>query len=248
MFSPEDRERVRSRVLAWASSDDRIAAGAIVGSLANKPGDRWSDLDLTFGVRTGAALSDVLNDWSHRLETEFEAIHLFDVGNSGAIYRVFVLPGCLQLDLSFSPAENFGAIGPNFRLLFGTAVQKPAAPPPVAAELFGYGVHHAVRGRVCIERRRYLQAEYWISGVRDNALSMACVRLGLAAHYGRGFDELPETLRGAAAESFVRDLERAELLRALRIAANLLVNEGTAAGVPASRVNGRLLDFISQPS
>jgi hypothetical protein len=235
-------------VLAWASSDDRIASGAIVGSLANKPGDRWSDLDLTFGVRTGAALSDVLQDWSRRLETEFDAVHLFDLASSGAIYRVFVLRGCLQFDLSFAPAENFGAIGPNFRLLFGTAVQKPSPPPPAPAELFGYGVHHAVRARVCIERHRYWQAEYWISGVRNNALSMACVRLGLAAHFGRGFDELPEALHVAAAESFVRALESAELHRALRVAANLLVNEGTTAGVPANRVSARLLDFMSQPS
>ena len=50
MFSVDDRERVRDRVLEWASSDARVVAGAVVGSLAHGDGDRWSDLDLTFAV------------------------------------------------------------------------------------------------------------------------------------------------------------------------------------------------------
>ncbi len=93
---------------------------------------------------------------------------------------MFLLPGCLQFDLSFTPASVFGAGGPKFRLLFGDAVEKPYAGPPDAHELFGYAVHHALRARVCIERGRYWQAEHWISGVRDYALSLACaVRPGL---------------------------------------------------------------------
>jgi hypothetical protein len=63
--------------------------------------------------------------------------------------------------------------------LFGHAIEKPFTGPPSASELFGYGVHHAVRGRICLERERYWQAEYWISGVRDYALSLACLRLEL---------------------------------------------------------------------
>jgi hypothetical protein len=54
-------------------------------------------------------------------------------------------------------------------LLFGEAVEKPHAPPPDPRELFDYAVHHALRARFCIERARYWQAEYWISGVRDHA-------------------------------------------------------------------------------
>ena len=50
MFSVDDRERVRDRVLEWASSDPRIVAGAVVGSMAQGERDRWSDLDLTFAV------------------------------------------------------------------------------------------------------------------------------------------------------------------------------------------------------
>ena len=155
----------------------------------------------------------VLDDWSERLVEEFDAARLLDLPSGGAIYRVFLLCGCLQFDLSFSPATQFGAIGPNFRLLFGTTIEKPFIAPPSARELFGYAVHHAVRARVCIERSRYWQAEYWISSLRDNAMSLACRRLGLPAYYGRGFDDLPEDVRRGFADALVRSLERVELLR-----------------------------------
>jgi hypothetical protein len=63
---------------------------------------------------------------------------------------VLLLPGCLQFDLSFTPASAFGAGGPKFRLLFGKAVEKPHAQPPDPHELFGYAVHPALRARFCI--------------------------------------------------------------------------------------------------
>ena len=50
VFTVDERNRIRDRILEVAHSDDRIVAGAVVGSLATDEGDRWSDLDLTFGV------------------------------------------------------------------------------------------------------------------------------------------------------------------------------------------------------
>src|SRR5947208_715588 len=135
MYTPVDRESVHQRVLAWAKSDTRVVAAAVVGSLAQRIGDRWSDLDLTFAVEDGVPIGDVLDQWSDRLADEFDAVRLFDVSSGGAIYRVFLLRGCLQFDLSFSPASQFGAIGPHFRLLFGKVVEKPVIGPPSAQDL-----------------------------------------------------------------------------------------------------------------
>ncbi len=191
MFSVSDRNRIRDAVLQLATADPRVVAGAIVGSLAHGNGDRWSDLDLTFAVQDDVPVADVLEDWSRNLAAELEAAHLFDLPSGPSLYRVFLLPGCLQLDLSFTPASKFGAAGPEFKLLFGPAVERPHAQPPPARELFGYAVHHVLRARFCIERGRYWQAEYWISGTRDHVLSLACRRRGLPASHGRGFDDLP---------------------------------------------------------
>ena len=224
VFSIQDRDRLCERVLELARCDTRVVAGAVVGSLARTAGDRWSDLDLTFGVSEGTPVGEVLEDWTRTIVAEFAAAHLFDLPVGTSIYRVFLVPELLQFDLSFTPAADFGAMGPEFRLLFGKAAQKPHVGPPAVRNLFGYAVHHVVRARFCIERERFWHAEYWISAARDYALSIACVRRGLAAHYGKGFDDLPADVRNAFAGSLVSSLDRAELLLALeRVVAGLLV-------------------------
>jgi hypothetical protein len=245
VFTPQERDRVRQQIVEWANADARVVAGAIVGSLAHTPGDRFSDIDLTFGVRDDCPTSEVMEDWTQRLTSDVDAIQLFDLPFGGALYRVFLLPGCLQLDLSFAPAATFGAIGPRFRLLFGAAVDKPFPPPPDPRHVFGYGVHHAVRARVCIERARYWQAEYWISGVRDQALTLACVRLGLASHYGQGFDSLPDAIRSSAAGALVRSTDRIDLLQALKRATEVLLSECVLASMCDPRLAKEVSEFVA---
>jgi hypothetical protein len=236
MFSVEDRNHVRERVLAMAAADPRVVAGAVVGSLALHEGDRWSDLDLTFAVADDVPVLDVLGDWTHTLVAELDAVQLFDLAAGASLYRVFLLPGCLQFDLSFTPASAFGATSPKFRLLFGSAVAKPYPPAPPPHELFGYAVHHALRARFCIERGRVWQAEYWISSVRDYALSLACLRCGLSAQYGRGFDDLPSEVRADFVDALARSLEPPELLRALRVGIAGLLREATQVSELAAMV------------
>ena len=198
MFSIAQRDRVRERVLELAASDPRVVAGAVVGSLALAEGDRWSDLDLTFAVAASSPVLQVLEDWTRTVTGEFAAVPLFDLPSGASIYRVFLLPGCLQFDLSFTPASAFAARGPKFRMLFGDPAKQAFAQPPPAQELFGYAVHHALRARFCIERGRYWQAEYWISGVRDYALDLACI----AAACPRARVEGTMTFRPACATRF----------------------------------------------
>ena len=240
MFTVIDRDDVRNYVLQLASTDKRVIAGAVVGSLALSDGDRWSDLDLTFGVADNVSMYDVLEDWTHKIVAQFDATHLFDLPSGPSIYRVFLLPGCLQFDLSFTPAAKFGANGPKFKLLFGDAVEKPHTQPPSANELFGYAVHHALRARFCIERGRYWQAEYWISSTRDYALSLACRRLGLQTANGRGYDDLPAEILSSHAGSLVKSLEPDELSRALDAAINGLLQESDEVKVLAAKVEPQL--------
>jgi len=218
IFTIADRDRLRARLLQMAASDSRVVAGAVVGSLALGGRDRWSDLDLTFAVVDSLPVMDVLEDWTRTLVREFSAVHLFDLPGGTSIYRVFLLPGCLQFDLSFTPESSFGATGPKFKLIFDNSVEKPFPQPPSAQELFDYAVHHALRARFCIERGCFWQAEYWISSLRDYAFSLACRRLGLPTAYGRGFDALPSEVQAAFAGTLVASLERDELIRTLACA------------------------------
>jgi len=243
MFTIKDRDHVRTYVLQLAASDPRVVAGAVVGSLALDEGDRWSDLDLTFAVVDNLPVIDVLEDWTRDLINEFDAVHLFDLPSGASIYRVFLLPGCLQFDLSFTPASKFGATGPKFKLIFGSSAEKSFTQPPSAQELFGYAVHHALRARFCIERGRYWHAEYWISGIRDYALSLACRRRGLPAYHGRGFDDLPPEVRDVFKSALVTSLERDELLRALGSAIDGLLREAYEVQELAFKIEPQLREL-----
>jgi hypothetical protein len=245
MFTEQDRDRVYNEVLRWARSDPRVAAAAVVGSLATRPGDRWSIWIWRLGSRITRRFKRCStpgqSGWQHPLmpqpcstcQTRAPSIECFCFG-------------CLQLDLSFAPASQFGTIGAHFRLLFGTAISNPHVGPPSARDLFGYAVHHAVRARTCIERNRLWQAEYWISSLRDNALSLACRRLGLSTHYGRGFDDLPAELRRNATGALVRALEPGDLARALQCAVDVLLSESSEASDLPAQVEARLRQFIER--
>lgn len=243
MFTVQDRNLLRDHVLQLATSDSRVVSGAVVGSLALGDGDRWSDLDLTFSVADDYSMFDVLEDCTRNIIQEFHATWLFDVPSGASIYRVFLLPGCLQFDLSFTPASRFGATGPKFKLIYGNAVEKPSPKAPEPHELFGYAVHHVLRARVCIERGRYWQAEYWISEARDYALQLACLRRDLSAFHGRGFDDLPTQIRDVFSSAFVANLTRDELLRALRHVIDGLLHETEGVQELAISVKPQLLEL-----
>jgi hypothetical protein len=234
MFTADTRDRLRDHLIEKAHADPRIAGAAAVGASADG-GDRWSDLDLTFGVADGASVEDVLADWTRTMVTDFHAAVLFDLSRSSSIYRVFLLPGLLQVDLSFTPQSDFGSRGPRFHLLFGEAIEHPSAPLEPSEHLFGLGIHHLVRATICLERGRLWQAEFWIHEARDEALTLACRRLGLEESYGRGFDQLPPDVRDPLLRGLVGSLASDELRRAGAAVLAALLRE--AADIPeAARV------------
>src|SRR6266700_3603268 len=129
MFTVEERDRVRNRLVQMSREDPRLVAGALVGSTAAGGGDQWSDLDLSFGLADNAILDDVLADWTARLKSQFGAVRLFDLPYLSTMYRVFLLPGNLQVDLSFTPGNKFLAQGLKYDLIFGDALERDQAKP-----------------------------------------------------------------------------------------------------------------------
>jgi hypothetical protein len=247
VFTVEQRDALRERVLGLADEDDRVVAGAAVGSLAVDDGDRFSDLDLTFGIADHVPVTEVLEDWTGSLTDELGAVRLADLERGPTTYRVFLLPEALQLDLSMTPAAMFRAAGPRFQLLFGEtgageadASTRPAElfipTPTVAGDLFGWGVIYALHARACIERGRPWQAEHYVGAVRDHALSLACLRHGLPAAQGRRYDDLPTETLARFEATHVGALEPAPLRAALAASVLALIHEGTGAGLPAANV------------
>jgi hypothetical protein len=92
MFMVEQRQRVRMALLERAREDERIVGAAITGSAARDAEDRWSDVDLFFGVADSIAVEETLGDWSAFMYRELGAIHHLDLHAGPAIYRAFLRP------------------------------------------------------------------------------------------------------------------------------------------------------------
>jgi hypothetical protein len=256
VFTVEQRNALRDYLLRLAQEDERVVAGAAVGSLAVDGGDRFSDLDLTFGIADDVPTIEVLDDWTRTIVDERDAVHLVELVHGPTAYRVFLLPNALQFDLSMTPAAQFRPAGPRFRLLFGETSADSDAPtrpvarnlfiptPAVAHDLFGWGVIYALHARACVERGRVWQAEHYVGALRDHGLSLACLREGVPAVQARGYDELsPETL-ARFEDAHVGAVDARALRAALGASVRALMHEGVEARLPhADAVAQRLAEL-----
>jgi len=246
VFTPEERAALRTKLLMRARSDPRITGGALTGSASASAEDHWSDIDLAFGVLESVQIREVLEDFTRYMRSEQDALDTVDVVRDPWIYRVFLLPNTLQVDLAFAPASHFGARAPTFKLVFGDAAEPGHIPPPPAHELIGYGWLYALHARSSIGRGRPWQAEYMISATRDQVLALACLRLGLPAREARGADQLPSSVTALLEPALVRDLERTHLVEAFAAAAQGLANETRAVDANlAARLDPVLVALVA---
>ena len=248
VYTVEERERLREALLETARADPRISGAAITGSAAVGASDRWSDIDLAFGIAEPVQIREALSDWTDLMYSDHGALRHMDVAFGAAVYRVFLLGNTLQVDLAFFPAGEFGATHPTFQLLFGAAVERPHVTPPTAASLINWGWLYALHARSCVERGRHWQAEYMISGVRDHTLALAALRHGLPAEQGRGMDRLPAEVTAPLQGALVRALDTGELKRAFRVATEgLLVEIDRADPELGERLRAPLMELADGP-
>jgi hypothetical protein len=240
MFDADERARLRAQLLEKAAADARVSGAALTGSAAAGREDRWSDVDVAFGV--AAAVDPVLHDFTAWMYAHGDAIHHVDVHAGAWIYRVFLRRDGLQVDLAFVPDREFRPLAPTFRLVSGRAGE---ALPPLPAQtepLIGMAWLYALHARSALARGRLWQAEYMIGGVRDHALALACLRHHLPAVHARGLDDLPEAVTAPFAASLVGRLDRDDMAQAFQSAMECLVDEIRAADAAlAARLGETLL-------
>ena len=243
-FDPDARDRLRAELLAAARHDGRISSAAITGSASLDRADRWSDIDLAFGIANAARRDKVLADWTAVMYRLHGAVHHVDMKSGHTVYRVFLLRDTQQVDIAFAPAAEFAARGPTFRWVFGTSApgERPW-PPADAQELIGMGWLHALHARACLQRGQLWRAEHMVSGVRDYALMLACLRHGLETAHARGVDLLPEFLQAYFAGALVREMTTEEIARAFRVAVQGLLAE---IGSADADLGERLADTVAQ--
>jgi predicted nucleotidyltransferase len=179
IFTPEERERLRDALVATAKKDDNLCGAAHTGSAAASQLDRWSDIDLALCVKATAFYDQVVAEWAAILYERHHAVAHVDVMRGATLFRVFLLTNTLQVDIAFWRAEDFGAIGPNFQLVFGEA-----KPPPrpgregrgsdwhgvalCAARAIQPGARAGAAGGIHAERHAQLRVRTHLPAMRRN--------------------------------------------------------------------------------
>lgn len=179
MYSNADRAALRDALIAAALGDPDLCGVAICGSMAVAREDIWSDIDLVLAVADGSRFGETVANWTRRMAQEHGAVHHVDIARGLQVYRAFLLPSTLEVDLNFVPAGEFQPEGPTFRALRGTPLPSASTATADSSEHFiGMGWLYAQQARACIGRDRLWQAERMITQVRDQALALACLRHG----------------------------------------------------------------------
>jgi predicted nucleotidyltransferase len=225
MFTPEEREQLRSKLALAAEADSRIIAAAHTGSWAAGTVDSWSDIDLALSLAPNATLDNVVADWTKLMYDRNDVVAYHDLRYGNPLFRVFLLKNTLQVDVAFWPSTDFRAIGPNFKLIFGNATEPRPIPIPQAKDLIHMGWLYALHVRASIARARPWEAEFMLRGMRDQVVALACLRHSLRPHQGREIDDLPLELQTTLAKSLVRSLDAAELKRAATATLRALCDE-----------------------
>jgi hypothetical protein len=216
MFTWDEREQIRAALVSAARQDPNITGAAHLGSAAADRLDDWSDIDLALCTSPQSELEDVIAAWTSRLYSSYRAVAHCDVRRGETLYRVFLLYNTLQVDISFWSADRFCALGPNFKLIFGADNRAQPFAQANSDELVGFAWLYALHVRSSIARKRRLQAEYMLSSMRNHVFALACLRHGLPARDGRGFDDLPGGVKNGFEECYPLSIEAEELHRALQ--------------------------------
>jgi len=230
MYSGDEREKLREALIEVALGDKRLSGVALCGSAAAGTEDLSSDIDLVLGVADQGCLGEALAEWTELLCHDYGAVHHVDILSGARVFRAFLLPSTLEVDLNFVRSHEFGAEGPRFRLLRGEAVARPQVEPPDAGHFIGMGWLYARQARSCLGRGRCWQAGRMVSGVSDQALALACLRHGLPTLYGAAVDQLPPEVLAVFEGCPVRTVELPEVRRAFGWSVARLLDQAHQTG------------------
>lgn len=225
MYTKAYRNKVQNLIISFAEADERITDCAIVGSESIGENDQWSDIDLTFGVDNEVEIPNILSDWNRLMSKHFGANALFDLGYKESIYRVYLLPNVLQVDLSFTPTKHFGALTKKFKLVFGKEKKRRFTALPQPKTIYGYAVLYALKTRCSLERGKPWQAHHYLEKFKDYILMLKCLSDNLIPFEGRGYDKLSNSFLKKIQSSLITSPSHQEIKKSLQILIAILISE-----------------------
>jgi hypothetical protein len=133
VFTVEQRDALRERVLRLGEDDERVVAGAVVGSLAVDGGDRFSNVDLTFGIADHVQVADYVLTGPESLSQAEQVIEIGDVLGRRIRFEELSPEEFRRETAGSWPHPVVDMRSPRVRR---TAADGPDPEPPVAGNLF----------------------------------------------------------------------------------------------------------------
>lgn len=253
-FTPEERERTVGRVVELLRGDDRVEGVVVVGSMAGAP-DAWSDVDLAVVLTEGASAAAVATDWIARLRDELPVLHHFETAFGETPVCGFLLDNLLEIDLAFTPTDQFAVWGPARSAFDRSGLVEAALDSTVSADPSrpdwageaGFGWHDVLHADTALRRGRLWQARWYMERVRNRTLSLASQRHGWYADFFDYVDDLADDERAPLEETLVAGLEPEALRRANVAAASGFLAELRRGDSELADRLAPLLERVSAP-
>lgn len=253
MFTPEERERTTKNVSGLLESDEHVDAVLVVGSLASKTADRWSDIDLVAVTSDDTDQTAVATNWVGRIYDQLPVLHHFATAFGETHVRGFLLKNLLELDLAFTPRSHLTVWGPA-RIVFDRsgssaallhAPATSASPSPDWASEAGFAWHDVTHACAAVRRGRPWQALWYLERVRNRTLGLAQERRAWDADFFDHADDLPAGELAPLEATLVAALEPEVLLHAIEAATGACLEELRHGDETlANRLEAPLLELV----
>jgi hypothetical protein len=228
-FSPSERQQILDRLLSSLRGDQRVQGVLTVGSGSEGFADIYSDIDLCVVIAQGEDVYSTFESWREKLE---QLLPIFYCGKSirgvNSYLWVVLLENFLEIDVGFRSFEDLEARRGRWRTEFDHSGKIEGKMQTSWASRSGPGFeevydrcvkwiwHNVIHANVAVQRGQMWRALYEIERIRHQTVELRGKREGLETKRFRHIDRLPREYLLEIERTLVRELEPAEMMRALR--------------------------------
>ncbi len=238
LCTPKEREQILNSLLDALKKDNRSAGVALVGSGAIGFEDTFSDIDLSVVVESSNNIENVFQYWVTQFKQTLHPIGYFETryANDNLLWG-FLLPNFLEIDMGFLGLGNLVARSERWKVIFDNTGRIEEIlhrtwenRPPVDIrgkylENFNGIWHYITHVAILVERGQLLRAIHYLNELRDDTVEIIGLRHGLRTRNWRDVDIFPAKVRRKLNETMVTNMEKPEILRALKVTTKLFFEE-----------------------
>ena len=243
IFSVDERELIKKRVVAFAKENKNILSAVLVGSGAVGFIDDASDLDFYLIVDSKESISGAMDYVKENIEKLSEVLTFKQMDERRL--QVYLLQNYLEIDIGYTPIDETEATRERFKVMFdktntvgdimGATWEKNkeisqetlfnADVQSKYEEYAGSTWHFLFHAAVAIKRGEHWRCMAEMEIVRNRVIELKGIRHSFRTGRGRDVDKFPQVELAAMQKTLVTELTREALLQNLLCLTELAYGE-----------------------